>query len=637
MGASYGSILIRTANAEEVHQVLEKVAKESDCRFLVGPLINGWLSIFPNNSGQNDSISAEITELLQGDIFHFIVHDDDVFIYLFYRGGRLIDRYNSCPDYFHEVPDEEKQQCLGRPERFRDLFSTQESLSEFTDLLRADEETYVFEQERMSKAVQLLGFSNALSSYEYLQAGERDGIRNWRQFIHIPDLTEEKHAKRVARGKLNAEKKRLQKEGILLAEIVPPKVSKRQLPGKIAWGTDSRNGGILFTKQNFHFGKAVDDPQSAVEFCSLGPPWNAPLQPLKLKTNWTAHVFSMSPSAAWLAGGFVSGDWKMRVWDWRRKVLAFEVPHTQAVEWVGFSRDEQWVYSLGGEEFIVSSMAEKCPVITVKGMGGARSAAVHPSGKFAVVAFQDRLGIIDLEKKELITRLWISRRKETLDLFGRNPDAFVHTCLKEFLEHPNIREKLGVNSDVRAAIIQDPTAIELLDVQTQQALKSMIEKVRERSRIFFEAKEQPFDVRFHPDGESLFVASNGMRVFNWSRLLSASEDAPLPEHSVDAPRDDENDPNSRPLAYCVQFDPDRNVLLSSCLAGVVQYLKLANGEAGTLFKPPGEMTIWRLELTSDRQGLCCHCGIRPRVDLNNRFICVQVWNYPALCRAAGLG
>ena len=235
---------------------------------------------------------------------------------------------------------------------------------------------------------------------------------------------------------------------------------------------------------------------------------------------------------------------------------------------------EQWLYSLGGGELIVSSMAEKRPVITVKGMEAARSAAVHPLRKFAVIAFQDRLGIVDLEKRELIKQLWINRKTGTFDPFAT---------------------------------------------------------------ISFETKEQPFDVRFHPNGEQLFVASKGMRVFDWGALLCAMGDAPSPDFSVDAPRDDESDLNSRPLAYCLRFDEERNLLLSSCLAGVVQYLDFANGKSAVLLKPPGEMAIWRLELTSDKQALCCHCLTRPSAeDRNKRFNCVQVWNYPALCKAAGI-
>jgi hypothetical protein len=243
-----------------------------------------------------------------------------------------------------------------------------------------------------------------------------------------------------------------------------------------------------------------------------------------------------------------------------------------------------------------------------------------------------------LEEKALIKRLWINRKTESLDLYANaSGEAFVRTCLREFLEDSKLRQKLGISSEASSEILRDPKAIEKLSVVAQVRIESMLEMVRARSRISFETKEQLFDVQFHPSGEQLFVASKGMRVFDWSALLSANGDAPSPVLSVDAPRDDESDPNSRPLAYCVRFDQERNLLLSSCLAGVVQYLNFANGSSGVLLEPPGEMGIWRLELTNDKRALCCHCTTRPRAeDLNKRFTCVQVWNYPALCEAAGI-
>jgi hypothetical protein len=169
-------------------------------------------------------------------------------------------------------------------------------------------------------------------------------------------------------------------------------------------------------------------------------------------------------------------------------------------------------------------------------------------------------------------------------------------------------------------------------------LNAMIEKVRQKSRLSFESKEQPFDVRFHPNGEQLFVATKGIRVFAWTALLSATGDTPPPEHSLDAPIDDESDPNSRPLAYCVRFDPERNLVLSSCLAGAVQYLNVATGKSGVLLKAADKVGIWRLELTSDMRAICCHCNTHPKVRPRSAAISfVQVWNYPALCEAAGIG
>ena len=185
MGAFYGSIHVRTENGDTVRKALDQVAEDAGCNFLLGPALNGWISVFPNDSGQNDQISARIAKLVPNDIFHLIVHDDDVFSYVFYRDGRLIDQYNSCPDYFEEVSEEEKQRCRGRPELFQDLLPKPKSLGKLKTLLAADKGKYTFESERMAQFAGLLGLPNALSSYEYLQEGERDEIDGWEQFIHI--------------------------------------------------------------------------------------------------------------------------------------------------------------------------------------------------------------------------------------------------------------------------------------------------------------------------------------------------------------------------------------------------------------------------------------------------------------------
>ena len=49
---------------------------------------------------------------------------------------------------------------------------------------------------------------------------------------------------------------------------------------------------------------------------------------------------------------------------------------------------------------------------------------------------------------------------ETLDPFANTSgEAFVRACLKEFLENPNLREKLGISSEARSEILRDPKAI----------------------------------------------------------------------------------------------------------------------------------------------------------------------------------
>jgi predicted RNA-binding protein Jag len=532
MGAFYGSILVRTEKSDEVQKAFDEVAKATDCKFLMGPVVNGWISGFPNNSGQNEKTSVEIAKRLPNDIFHLIVHDDDIFAYFFFRKGQLVDQYDSCPDYFKKVSLEEKQRWKGRPELFQDLLTKSGSLNKLKTLLAANKEKYSFEQERMREFVELLGLPNALGSYEYLDSGERDGIKGWKQFIHIPDLTAEKTAKKAAQNKIKAEKKRLQSEGLFLAEIKPVKEGEIW-PDITAWG----------------------------------------------------------------------------------------------------------INKLGSAGFIVTPVEGKQTVTNINGISdGIYRLIVHPSGKWGVVKLQGWLGIVDIQKRQLIKKLAVNRRMETIDPFARDSDGVLaHTCLKDFLKNPQVREKLGVDAHSHAAIMQDPKAVEKLSTDVQQKIKTLLENVRQKMRVTMETQEGVFDVRFNPNGEQLFIATKGMRVFDWSKVLSAEKDTPAPEFSVDAPIADETDPNSRPLAYSVRFDTERNLLLSGCLAGVIQYLNVQNGQSGTLLKLLDEVSIRRLELTDDRNGLCCFCTSRPQPkNLNKREDFLQVWSYPALCKAAAL-
>ena len=177
MGAFFDSIHARTENVGAVQKALEQLALRCDAKFLLGPALNGWISILPGGSGPNESLSMEIAKNLGCDIFHLAVHDDDIFLYYFYRDGKLVDQYNSCPEYFEETPDEENEESQGHPELFRDLLSNPPSLKKLRKLL--DEERLGFESERMSEFADLFNLSNALTCYNYVRGEER------KQFVHI--------------------------------------------------------------------------------------------------------------------------------------------------------------------------------------------------------------------------------------------------------------------------------------------------------------------------------------------------------------------------------------------------------------------------------------------------------------------
>src|ERR1700744_2794304 len=102
MGAFYDSIHVRTEDRASVEKAVNTVSIIKKCNFLLSPEMDGWISIFPKQSGGEEWISNVNAKNIPCEMFHLIVHDDDVFYYFCYRDGRLIDEYNSYPEDFDE-------------------------------------------------------------------------------------------------------------------------------------------------------------------------------------------------------------------------------------------------------------------------------------------------------------------------------------------------------------------------------------------------------------------------------------------------------------------------------------------------------------------------------------------------------
>jgi hypothetical protein len=237
-----------------------------------------------------------------------MVHDD-IFAYSFYRGGQLLDQYNSCPDYFDDdFGEEEAGPSGGHPEVFRDLLGD-EGLEGLRELLAADQP--VFAGESLARFAELLGLPNACSSYEYLVQGETDDVEGWDEFVHVPDQGEEKARQRAAQADLDAAKERQRADGLLLLEQSGP--GPMSMP---AWCPD-REGGFLVCWANL-MGKG----QSPVVSCAS--PWSTPLPGTGILADAQARVLELSPSGRYLAAG--DGLGKVLLWDLERHAQCWKSP-----------------------------------------------------------------------------------------------------------------------------------------------------------------------------------------------------------------------------------------------------------------------------------------------------------------------
>src|SRR4051812_17155532 len=185
MGGFYGSVQVRTEDRDRVKRVAESVARAKSVKCLVGPALNGWVGVYSENNGQDELIGEALARELAGDVLHVLVHDDDVFAYWLWRDGALVDSFYDPPGYFGEEQRAEQEEMAGNPEAFRP-FLAPDKLRALAGLLRRDRPRATFQVERLDKFAKLLGIRNAVTAFEYLQEGDREGIRGWKQFEELP-------------------------------------------------------------------------------------------------------------------------------------------------------------------------------------------------------------------------------------------------------------------------------------------------------------------------------------------------------------------------------------------------------------------------------------------------------------------
>ncbi len=585
MGAHYRSIQIRSTNRDVVLAALERFVQASKARVLVGPELSGWIGVYLSDEASgSDDCAAALAKQCDTSVLDLMVHHSDVFFYRLFRGAEFVDEYCSDPDHFEEVDAAEHERLKGKPEVFRDFLSGDKQLAQLKSLLAASHDgEFLFEENRLEKFAALLGIKNSLSSYEYLTRGESHGIEGRKQFIHFPDLTAEKAAKKAAAANLRAETKKLKQDGILCFESLPPGKGTH-MQGCATF--DPLRGGILFK-----WGYPAAGSNGSNLFW-IKPPWTGEPEPVELIPNLPIEgdpIFSQS--GKWFAGS----DKQLRVWNWPERKLVEGVSANGLP--VHFSPDEKLLLYQTRQGFEVFSLETKTSLLKVA--ANPHFLAWHPSGKFILTKpRQDQIAIIDLELGRQIKVLYSG---EVTD----------HSALAPIFS--GTLKQAGISDD----------------------------QLADWSQGFIRGSDEPFSLKFSLDGSLLFCATTrGLRVLDWDKVLAAERATPSPRFSASpAPLESPLKPSEARdyinFIYDVVLDQSRNRLLFCGVEGALRYFNLADSKTGVLFKPPGASSIWRLQLSPDREFICCFCT--PSIDdRNKKSNSIRVWNYQRLCAAAGL-
>jgi hypothetical protein len=576
-------------------------------RFLVAPAIGGWVTIFPEHNGQDAAVSEALAAKLSSKtLIHCLVHDDDVFAYWLFESGRIVDAYNSCPDYFGDPNPPPRG---GNAEALRHLLIDPTRVSECQGLLDADR--FDFELERQDRFAALLGLPNTAFAYEYLQGGERQGVQRWKEFVHIPDPAPEKAARRAGAAQERAELKRLHREGVLLVNEVAEKSRSKHSAKAPLWAVDPATSAVVLTWQDCFYGE-VSPPEWQ---CFSPPHWGA--------EKWDGLEVERSTGLQFSSVGswFVTQSHdrsQIEIWNGRNKRLLTKRRFTGTITGMTFAADENWLFVVvhnqapltqlhrlalkpGLEDAVLSDEILHFQVI-----------APHPGGQLLAVV--DNFGVLlvlDVQKMRIINQVWI---KET---------------------NPVLPE------DLREGIISH--AIEAFEGVLNTHLSPRdLELHRQGSARHFLPKDSIFTCCFSSDGNWLFCGTNsGLCCLDWNTVVRCAEMQPVPvklfveAEPVTSERGDGAAPAHR-LVYAIVFDAQQKRVLFAGLEGKISFVELNDARSGNLLVVPGRLPLIHLALTSDRSALVATGDRRVARSKKPEPPCFQIWSYPALCRMAGV-
>lgn len=134
-----------------------------------------WTTLYEEQaSSQDDNIIKRLAKgfsaSLNAPCIAFLVHDSDIACYWLYDEGKLLDEFNSMPDYFDEdVSDSERKQLQGRPEVFLRYCQPGVDLDEVKNVLHGNP---TFADDTIAQLAQMLGIDEELALSTY---GDEEG------------------------------------------------------------------------------------------------------------------------------------------------------------------------------------------------------------------------------------------------------------------------------------------------------------------------------------------------------------------------------------------------------------------------------------------------------------------------------
>jgi hypothetical protein len=618
MGAFYGSVQVRSEDRDRVKAVAEDVARRLQIHMLIGPVLNGWIGVYPEGSGQDQQVGEALFQELKTTVWHVLVHDDDILAYWLWHDGRLVNSYHSTPGYFGEEDRAEEETLVGNPELLSQLVGGK--VADLGKLLERDD-SHPLASLQLDELQSLTGVRNLTTCYEYLKEGETQQIKGWRQFVEVPaeTIAAEKNEKREQRSTLASDRRKLKKAGLLLA--------LEEQERALAKACDLSDGFLVAW---------ADLGPSTAWFATYRAPWNEPT-PLALDT--PGHITEVASDGSRQRVAMAAGSC-VRVWDvaggsWN---LVADIPERDLTIAAAISADGKLVAHSSRNEIVVSDVASGKPLVTLPGVQ-CDVMAFHPSGEWIAVGNSAYGGLIAVREKPHWRNLYVG---------GKQPAPNVAKFMQTALAGTDVEAVLKKSRAAMEAMIEQMRRAGERSGQSAQA-KEFVESFREQmEKQLAERRSQFLALKENRDSEPSPLARLGVRATGFSRdgnWLWFGTDTGLRVYRwADVPRTAGSDllkPALRDDGQCIHAaaeEIDESAIVFAGVSGRVLRLDLSTGRTHELVRVPGEPVIWGLTMSAD--GNTLGVSARAKEKPTKRFGLWkwhwQVWDYSLLRRQAGV-
>ena len=140
------------------------------------------------NDEQMRTLAGGLSKALKAEVMGFLVHDSDIAIYWLYRNGKLMDEFNSAPDYFgEEVDDKTRESVSGKVDVLLPMCVAGTTRAQLEEVLHPLDGPPTMAEDMVMELAKLLGIDESRISlgFKYFNEEGEDILPDAAKFLPV--------------------------------------------------------------------------------------------------------------------------------------------------------------------------------------------------------------------------------------------------------------------------------------------------------------------------------------------------------------------------------------------------------------------------------------------------------------------